>query len=211
MKLKQLSTVVPLLGAAVVAAGVWTTPVAAQSQNSQQKQQQAEKISDAHLAAARRAVIAAQALQSFDDILPMLAEQTKTIFVRSDPSLTSVIDDVTTDVALKLADRRPDLDHVVYEVWARRLSEDELNKIADFYESPVGQKLADLGPELTALSVGAARQWQDRMSTEMVAMVRQELEARGLGNTSPAQTPSAAGAISGKGAATPGAVPPAKK
>ncbi|ADZ71179.1 DUF2059 domain-containing protein [Polymorphum gilvum] len=167
MKRKHFFTVLPLMVAAMVAGGL-SVPQAV-----------AQEISQSHLAAARRAVVGAGALSSFDEILPILADQTKTVFVRADPALTPIIDEVTTEVALKLADRRSELNRTVYEVWARRLTEDELNKIGEFYESDLGKKLTSMAPELTALSIGAARQWQDRLSTEMVAMVREELEKRG--------------------------------
>ncbi|WP_208983549.1 DUF2059 domain-containing protein [Pannonibacter carbonis] len=168
MKLIPTLKALPMLAAAIVAGGL-TMPMAS-----------AQELSDAHLAAARRAVLAAGALQSFDEILPILAEQTKTIFIQSDPSVTPVIEEVTSEVALNLADRRPDLNKVVYEVWARRLSEEELTQIGDFYESPIGKKLTELGPQLTALSIGAAQQWQDEISIEMVRAVRTELEKRGV-------------------------------
>ncbi|NBN62668.1 DUF2059 domain-containing protein [Microvirga tunisiensis] len=167
MKLKSLKAL-PLLAAALIA-GSLSAPVA-----------YGQELSDAHLAAARRAVIAAGALQSFDEILPILAEQTKTIFVQADPSVTPVIEEVTTNVALALAERRPELNRIVFEVWARRLSEEELAKISEFYESPVGKKLTELGPELTALSIGAAQQWQEQLGQDMVNQVRAELEKRGL-------------------------------
>ena len=168
MKLIPTLKVLPMLAAAIVAGGL-TMPMAS-----------AQELTDSHIAAARRAVLAAGALQSFDEILPILAEQTKTIFIQSDPSVTPVIEEVTSEVALNLADRRPDLNKVVYEVWARRLSEEELTQIGDFYESPIGKKLTELGPQLTALSIGAAQQWQDEISIEMVRAVRSELEKRGV-------------------------------
>ena len=168
MKLIHTFKALPMLAAALIAGGL-TMPMAS-----------AQELTEAHLAAARRAVIAAGALQSFDEIIPILAEQTKTIFIQSDPSVTPVIEEVTTDVALKLVDRRGELNKVVYEVWARRLTQEELTQIGDFYESPIGKKLTQFGPELTALSIGAAQQWQDQLSIEMVSAVRTELEKRGL-------------------------------
>ncbi|WP_319774171.1 DUF2059 domain-containing protein [Breoghania sp.] len=138
-----------------------------------------ETFTKEHLAAARAAIEGGNAFRSFDDILPVIADKTRTLFIRTNPSATAVIDEVTNEVALQLANRRPELDKTIMEVWARRFTTEELNEIAEFYRSPVGSKFAKLGPELTALSIGAAKQWGDIISTEMVTRVREELNKRG--------------------------------
>ncbi|CUA96274.1 DUF2059 domain-containing protein [Pannonibacter indicus] len=158
-----------LFSAGVVVAGLAFAPSA-----------MAQDLTESHLAAARRAVIATDALSAFDSIIPELAERTTGIFIQADPSLTGVLDEVVTEVALKMTEERPELNRMVFEVWARRLSEEELTEIANFYESPTGKKLTQLSPEISALSIGAARQWQDKLSQEMVMQVRGELEKRGL-------------------------------
>ncbi|WP_153769475.1 DUF2059 domain-containing protein [Labrenzia sp. CE80] len=166
MKLKSLLSAGPFVGAALFVAGF--LPLSAQAQ----------EFSESHIEAARQVVKETKALGSFDDILPLLAEQTRTLFIQSDPSRTQEVVDVSTEVALKLAPRRSELNNMVYEVWARRFSEEELNQLAEFYRSPLGAKLAENGPTITALAIGAARQWQDKISTEMVTLVREELDKR---------------------------------
>ncbi len=138
-----------------------------------------EKLSELHLAAAREAILAAKVLAPYDNFLPLLADQTRTLFIRSNPSAGAEIDEVVNTIALQLVEKRPELNQTIYEVWARRFSEEELKEIAAFYYSPVGQKFSNLGGELTALSVGAGKQWSDKVSTEMVSLVRDELKKRG--------------------------------
>lgn len=138
-----------------------------------------EEFTAEHLKAARAAIDGGNAFRSFDDMLPVIADKTRTLFIRSNPSASAVIDEVTNEVALKLADRRPELDKTIMEVWARRFTTEELNEIANFYSTPLGKKFAELGPELTALSIGAAKQWGDVIATEMVTQVREELNKRG--------------------------------
>ena len=60
----------------------------------------------------------------------------------------------------------------------RAASIEELNQLAEFYKSPLGQKYSKVEPELRALSIGAAKQWGDAISTEMVTLVREELNKR---------------------------------
>ncbi len=140
----------------------------------------AQNVPQSHLDAARDAVVAARALSAFDDILPNLAEQTRTIFIRNDPAATAVIEEVVNEVALKMVEKRQELNKAVFEVWARRLTEEDLREITAFYRSPVGKKLAEFGPELTALSLGAAKLWTDTMSELMIREVGAELRKRGV-------------------------------
>lgn len=137
-----------------------------------------ESFSEEHITAARSAVQAAQAIRAFDDVLPLMAERTRSLFIQNDPANTGMIDEVVTDVALSLAGRRPELNRVVYEVWARRFTVEELNELAAFYNTPLGQKYSAVEPELRALSIGAAKQWGDAISTEMVTLVREEMIKR---------------------------------
>ncbi len=131
------------------------------------------------LALAQQAIDASQSVAGFDEILPRVAEQTKSLYVRSNPLLASDIDAVTNEVAISLAPQRRELDRTLEEVWANRFSADELKEIIAFYQSPVGKKLAQLSPEIVALSIGAAKQWQDKIATEMMTQVRIALQKKG--------------------------------
>ncbi|MES0879340.1 DUF2059 domain-containing protein [Roseibium sp. SCP14] len=163
MKLIKTFQRAAVLGAAIITAGFLTTAAMAQD------------ISESHLAAAKKVAVATKVLEPFDDILPILAEQTRTAFIQSDPTRAEEIIEITQDVALKLAPRRSELNNLVYNTWAQSFSEAELNQLADFYNTELGQKLTSTIPAITQFSVGAAREWQDKISTEMVTMVQEEL------------------------------------
>ena len=153
-----------VLGAAIVTAGFLTTASMAQ-----------DSISESHLAAAKKVAAATKVLEPFDDILPILAEQTRTAFIQSDPTRAEEIIEVTQGVALQLAPKRAELNDLVYNAWAQSFSEAELTQLAEFYNTELGQKLTNTIPAITQYSVGAAREWQDKISTEMVTMVQEEL------------------------------------
>ena len=138
-----------------------------------------EEFTKEHLRAAQQTIKAARAAEGFDDILPVMSEQTKSLFIRSNPALTVEIEDAANKIALQMAARRPELDRIIQEIWARRFSEDELNQITAFYSTPVGKKLANDSASIIALSVGAAKQWGDSLATEMVTQVREELKKQG--------------------------------
>lgn len=139
----------------------------------------AQDFTPSHLAAARATIAAAKASQQFDTLLPMLADQAKALFQRSNPAAVQDIDTVVNDVALELAKRRPELDRELERVWAARFSEEELKEIAAFYESPVGKKFGENMSLIIQDSVRSATIWRDAISTELVTKARDELNKRG--------------------------------
>lgn len=139
----------------------------------------AQDFTESHLAAARETIKASKADEQFNNILLMLAEQAKTLFTRSNPSLVGEIDEVVNGVALELAKRRPELDRELERVWAARFSEEELKEITVFYTSPVGKKLGENMGVVIQDSIRSAGIWRDALSAEMVTKSREELIKRG--------------------------------
>lgn len=132
-----------------------------------------------HLASARAAIAASNTTTAFDNILPNIAQQTKTLFIRTNPTLIQQLEETVTEVALEFAKRRPELDREIQKVWASRFSKDELDEIAKFYNSTVGKKFAKEFQDMIGLSVKAAIGWQDQLSTDMVTRVRDEMRKKG--------------------------------
>ena len=139
----------------------------------------AQEFSQSHLAAARATIDAARADEQFNQILPVLADQAKALFQRSNPSLVAEIDEVVNAVALDLAKRRPELDRELERVWAARFTEEELKEITAFYSSPVGMKFGQSMPIVIQDSIRSAGIWRDALSTELVTKAREELNKRG--------------------------------
>ena len=166
------------LGLALALGAVAALPVLAPREATAQE----ATFTPEHMKLARQAILVTKSEGAFSDILPVIADQTKAMFTRSNPALAAEIEAVTTEIAIDLAAKRRDLDITIQEVWARRFTEDELREIIAFYETPVGTKLAELSPEILALAIGAAKQWSDELSTVMVTRVREEMQKRGYGD-----------------------------
>ena len=132
-----------------------------------------------HLAAAQAAIAAAKVNEGFDNVLIDVALRTKQNLVRTNPSLSNQIEEVVNKVALELAARRPELDRQVQEIWAVRFSKAELDDIAKFYNSPVGQKLNKETPGIVRFTTAAVGVWQNAISQEMINRVREEMTKRG--------------------------------
>lgn len=157
------------LASALIAGAVIAGPALAQEQT----------FSESHLQAAKEAVQATKSIENFDNILPDVAERTRTLFIRSNPAQSAEIDTFVNESAVELIPRRKELDNAVYEFWARRFSEDELKQIAAFYNTETGKKLAQMDGVLAALTIGAAKQWSDAVGTDMVVLTRKKLDAAG--------------------------------
>lgn len=160
------------------AALILTLAVAAALPSNRLAAQENQTFTKEHLQAAAKVVKSARAAEGFDDILPIIAEETRALFIRSNPQIISTVEEVVTKTAIEMAADRPSLDRTINEVWARRFTIEELEEITAFYESPVGKKLSEKSPELIALTVGAAKQWEKKISAEMVEKVRAELQSR---------------------------------
>jgi hypothetical protein len=138
-----------------------------------------DEFAASHLQAAQRLVDLTQSDDRFDEILPRIAEQTQSVFTRTNPALTREIEDTVMEVALELAGQRVELARTIQLIWARRFTEAEINQLIDFFSSDLGRKFTENTPVITALSIGAARQWEQELSQEMVTITRQRLREKG--------------------------------
>ncbi len=141
---------------------------------------QDQEITDAHLQAAWRAVVAVGAADGFDEALPDIAEQVQGVLIRQRPDLYVRIGTVVGDVALGLIARRLELNNDVARVWAMNFTESELNEIVAFYNSPTGQKLGNMYQDLQQQTVDALEAWYERLASEMLQRSLQEFERLGI-------------------------------
>jgi len=140
----------------------------------------AEDYAADHLAAAKAAITASHVADGLDDILIGLTQQTKALLSRTNPAQANLIDELVNSAALELAAKRPELDKQIQEIWAARFTKDELQKIAEFYNSPVGQKLSKETVGMVQMSGVAAQVWQRKIGEELLAKVREAAKAKGV-------------------------------
>jgi uncharacterized protein len=140
----------------------------------------ADDITPSRMAAALEAVRSAKASKDYDNVLPILSERVQDSIIRLRPDLYKQISDVVRQEALKLVNRRADLDNDIARVWANAFTEDELKAITAFYKSPAGLKLADLGPQVVANSLQAVKGWSDKVGQELMQNSREELKKQGI-------------------------------
>jgi len=154
-----------LLGIALVAIPLATT---------------AQEITPAQLAAALDVVRSAKASRGFDTILPNLVQEAENRLIAQRPDLHSQIVTAVEGAAMKLVQRRVDLDNDTARVWAKSFTEDELKTIATFYKTSAGQKFADVGPKVYADTLDVVSQWQDRLGDELLQASQDQLKTAGI-------------------------------
>ena len=140
----------------------------------------AQDITAEHFEAARDAVISSGSMDSLDEILPRIADDAKTLFIRSNPSSAEEINLITDEVALELVGRRVELDRKIINIWAEQFSIAELNEIEGFFTSEVGLKLNEVTGEINFRTFEAAEHWQEDLSAELYQIVRGRLIEQGL-------------------------------
>ncbi|MEM6848257.1 MAG: DUF2059 domain-containing protein [Pseudomonadota bacterium] len=168
--LRRTFQIISLGAALALAAG----PAAAQQNAAEDVEFSAD-----HLRLAQEVIDLTESDRTFDDILPMIADQTLGVFTRSNPALTRELETAVFDVAISMAARRAELSRTLQMIWARRFSEPELVELKGFFESGVGGKFVELTPVISALGIGAARQWQEQLAAEMVEETRRVMREQG--------------------------------
>lgn len=127
----------------------------------------AQEISDSHAAAARAAIASISATDPFDSILPEVAEGLRARLIANNPDLEGEISDIVTEEAVNLAARRADLEREAALIYARAFREEDLQAIADFYNTDAGKALLANGPIVTREVAGAAVVWRRGLERDL--------------------------------------------
>jgi len=135
----------------------------------------AQEISDTHVGAARAAVAAIKASDRFDSFLGEISFELKNELMRKDPNLEAEISETVEEEAIKLASRRADLEKEVALAYARHFTEEELSNIANFYNSPTGQKLLREGAVAMEETLAAFDIWRQGMAQDLSVNVARAL------------------------------------
>lgn len=132
--------------------------------------------------AARQLVEAANVDQMLSDTLIAMRGQIINSLQRNLPNLspaqiTAAVDDILMP---EFQARRGEVIAAISELYAERLSVEELRYAAAFYAHPTGQRLLRLMPEISARSAQLGSVWGERVANEAFAKHREALRARGL-------------------------------
>lgn len=145
----------------------------------------AAEVTDAQLKAAYAAIKATGATVPFDAILPNIAEQLKAGLIQASPNYQDLISKTVDEKALALAPRRGDLEKEAATIYANTFTVDELNAIANFFNSDVGKKFLkdvplanrELFKAADIWSAGVQRDLQKSSSEALEKIVGEQIKA----------------------------------
>jgi hypothetical protein len=166
----------------VLAAMFGSAPAGAQSIPSAANSAALQKILQTDLppermALAMKLVQASGMARVFDDVLPTIAEQSKTEFIRANPQMQLGIISIVDKIAVEMVKRRPELDRYLARIWASGFSNEEMQQLIDFYTTDTGKKFALGMPAILAVQTSAAQEWGRSVSEELNVRVQAELKA----------------------------------
>lgn len=148
----------------------------------------AQEVAESHLKAAKAAIAAIHATDSFDNILPQAAVALESSLIQKNPDLEELIGTTVSTKALELAPRRADLEKEAAIAYAKVFSEQELNDIAAFYTTEAGKKLLENGPIVSRELIKAANIWQNGIARDLAQGVGEAMQAA-VGAKAPAVSP----------------------
>jgi len=140
----------------------------------------AQELSDAHLSAAKKAIITTNATSKLNDILPTAAARLTGQLIGNRPDIETEITIIVNETAIELAPRRGDLEKEVVKIYARIFSEDELSTIDSFFSTKAGEKFLTELPLVVREIEKASRVWATGINRDLSQKVLENMKAQGL-------------------------------
>lgn len=116
----------------------------------------------------------------FDAILPMLMTQMKQVVTASNPAAGKEMDTIIPRLQHKFSTRKGDVIPMAAQVYARRLSVDDMKAMTAFFKSSSGQRFVAMQPVLTQESMQLGQEWGRRLGADVEREIREELQKRGI-------------------------------
>jgi uncharacterized protein len=139
-----------------------------------------QQPSAAALSTAKEIVTVTGATTLFNPLIAGVIEQAKLLFLQQNPGLSKDLNEVATKMRNDLAPRFDELVNDVARNYATYFTEQELKDVLAFYKSPVGKKLISEQPKVVDASMKFAQDWANKLSDQVIAQMREELNKRGL-------------------------------
>ena len=139
----------------------------------------AQEISPEALALARKYVDLTDKAGIFEATLAQTAAQTSKLLSGQNPDITDKIDAAIVKILDQYKGKKDDLFNQFARVYATTFSQDELQQIVTFYQTPVGQKLATTAFDINTGIKQVMTVYTYNLGTEFVSKVRAELKAEG--------------------------------
>ncbi len=139
----------------------------------------AQQPSPAAMSIARDLITAKGAMGMYDALIPGVVERAKTLFLRSNPSLSKELNEVAAKLRADYASRNAEVRDMVVRLYASHFTEKELKDALAFYKTSLGKKLIEQEPKILEQSMTEAQSWGDKLSEEVIVRIRAEMKKKG--------------------------------
>ena len=138
-----------------------------------------QEIPPDQLALARKYVDLTNKAQIYEAIAAMTAAQTSKLLSQSNPEIAKQIDEQIGKSLEARRGKNDELFNQIARIYAVTYTQEELQQIVAFYETPAGQKLADNAMTVNKDVAKVMQVYTSNFGTEFVREVRAALKAAG--------------------------------
>ncbi len=124
-------------------------------------------------------MIASGMSRSFAIIIPQFMDQIATSLTQTRPELIRDLNTVLGDLKPEFDRQADEMVDIAAQIYAKRLSEQDLKTAVAFFESPAGKQYVETQPAFLSDVVTAMQGWQGKISTNMMTRVRVEMKKKG--------------------------------
>jgi uncharacterized protein len=135
--------------------------------------------SPSHLAAARALVVSSGMSRSFSIIIPQFLEQIGSSLSQTRPEIAQDLSAVLTYIKPEFDKQVDEMIDIAAQIYVKQMSEPDLKAAVAFFESPAGKRYVETQPAFLTEVVTAMQGWQGKISTDMMARVREEMRKKG--------------------------------
>jgi hypothetical protein len=139
----------------------------------------AQQPSAAALSTAKELVTITGTTSLFTPLVAGVIEQAKNLFLQQNPNLNKDLTEVANKMRNDLTPRLEEVNNEVARLYAARFTDPELKEILAFYKTPTGKKLLAEQPKVVDGSMKFAQDWANKLSNEVMGMMREEMKKKG--------------------------------
>ena len=140
----------------------------------------AEDPSPAAIADARAIIIASGLSKSFDIMVPQMLGLLERNVTTTRPDIKDKLHATLLQLEPEFLKSEDSVIDAAAVSLAKRLSPAELKDVEAFYQSPSGKKYVEATPAMLEDIVAALEAWRQRLSTDMMTRVREEMKKQGV-------------------------------
>jgi hypothetical protein len=142
--------------------------------------QEPPQIAPEKLQAARDLLEATKMDEQFTELVPLMFREVREATPPQSPDQQEEVERVFAEIEKRFLSRRGEIIDQIAILYAQKFTAEEMNTLAEFCRSPVGQKFIELTPELTSEAMKMGFAWAQKIGIEAEEVVRKELKRRGV-------------------------------